>query len=904
MAISIKNIRKSGGVSNCTTIEVDNTRYIVLNRTDSVEIYNHELEFVQTVDFVVYINLINTVNIENKEYLVLFTTQDTYFFFESKLIFDIQNLDSLESRPLSNQFKLDQSDVYNSSVYKYSKVFKDILLVFTTLGDVLIYNVKKEGLFLDDFPNDFKYFDILDVSSDGVYLVFLVKDIEDNVSVLKYYSEDGRLLLKNKISREDSIRKKSAGDGILLDGIKNLDILRNGYLSIGKNVIIYEDGETITSEFANTFVKSKCHFGNKMLYAMEDGELIQVEILNKKTNRSRSTQTVNSTNTETGKIEKSDKKINIAVLHKFSQGLKFLKVVSKNLVVIGSNKAVELIKIENQSIECLNKIKCTDGIEGETFYDGKYYVWDSKKIFKVSYSLEASFLNISKMENTIHKFIFFGNILILGYNDRGVVIRNNSDHILETGRILNISKEVSTKKVYFNTRNNIYIIDEKANSTSMECSGIILSSYFEEKVLIYTLDRKIKLINLKSKSIEAEKTIEYEISTLLLWRFPVFSTYEGHFVVLKSDLSILLVKKQLTFNLSVSLKGRSFFSTCGDVYELLKDQENVLFRRIYSSDSTISSLSSIEDSLLVISNDSVLLNLKKSTKHRISISGISGGCFDGNYHFSKGRKIISCLLGESPVYNYYLHKSTKSKRRDFCNIVLYLPKKEMVIFSNSIENTTVLTKNNIDVLEIQNFYSTKAVCFGSSFVIAGYYKSTSFIISLAANSTGEIYNIENDDRVKILYQEQDEVVKVHGNINSLLISNSHSIRYYEKNFNHPVEIKLDCTIHEIYYYDGYILVLDYFRSFILVDISTGSVISSPNLIYKFYCGLLTEKYAIVSTRKDLFVFDRGSMEIIFQQHIGSFIVGIESKTLDMEASESIYIFTSDSSIFCLNLNCC
>lgn len=914
MVLSLKNIRKSNGVSNCTIIEVDNTKYILLNRADRIEMYNYELGYIRNIDLGIYISLMNTVSIANKEYLIVITTQNTYSIFESSLVF---NIEDLKRTTWSHLARGDSNDIYSNSSLISSMVFKDLLLIFTSDGDVLIYTIKKDRLIFDDFPNDFKYLDILDCSSDGMYLVFLVKDIEKNISILKYFSEDGKLHLKNKISREDSIQKKSAHDGVLLEGIKNLDILRNGYLSIGRDILVYEDGDTITTEFANTFVKSKCHFGNKMLYSMEDGELIQVEILNKKINRSKSSQNLHSTVDTTIESSKTPKKIHVTILKKFTEGSNFLNAINKNTILMGNGSSIKMIQIENSIIVKAERIKCSDSVQGVSYSRGNYYLWDNRRVFKMGYSLESSFEDIYKMENTVYRFLVLGSILIVGYKDRGAIIRNKSECLLVTDKILNIAKESSSViqgvrsqseqiSVYFNTKDEIYFFTDVEGIMRMKCKDILLSSFYSGRALVYTIDRRLKIIDLQRQMVIKELRIEYEVSTILYKDFVYISTYDNHFIVMNDDLKTLKNIQEETFIHSITISDRLFFSnTYNVVKECLVIENDATFMDIYSSHYPISSLSSLDDSLLIISEDTVIFNLTNLTKYRISISGISGACFDKLYHFSKGRKIITCNLANEPAYTFYIHKSINTARKGVNNIVTYLPEKEIALCSGKNKYTTTICRNNTTLVKINNFKSINGVLSGDRFSIAGYTTNESLVVDLNDKCRGGILNLESDDRINLLIKEKDEVVNISKSENNLLLFNSNSIFLYRKNLTKPIKFNIDCTIHKVYFHREHILILDYFRSFYLLKYSprndSFSIESSPNLPYKFNNGLLTDKLILVSTLRDLYVFDRQTMKVIGTYHLGNDIISIQPNSLEIDSSESIYIFTSNTSTFLLTL---
>lgn len=918
MVLSLKNIRKSNGVSNCTIIEANNAKYILLNRTDRIEIYNFDLEFIQNVDFGFYICLMNTVSISNKEYLILITTQDTYCIFESKLVFNIEDIKKITKSPMKKldtnnpMKKLDTNGIYCSSLYKSSMIFKDLLLIFTSGGDVLVYSVNKDSLVFDDFPNDFKYLDVLDYSTDGMYLVFLIKDIEGNISILKYFSEDGRLNLKSKMSKGDSLHKKSAHEGLLLEGIKNLDILRNGYLSIRKDFLVYEDGDTTTTEFGNTFVKSKCHFGNKMLYSMEDGELIQIEILNKKINKSRSSQNLNSVTDSAIETILAPKKIQVTILHKFTEGFNFLTVIDKNTVLMGNRNLIELVYIENSTLTKVNKLRCSDEIQGVSFSKGNYYLWDNRRIFKMGYSLETTFKEITKMESTIYRFLIIDSLLIVGYKNRGAIIRDKDECFSVTGKILNISKaslatdedHFNNQLIYFNTKDEIYFLNDVDNIKRVECKNILLSSFHSGRVLVYTIDRRLKLIDLQCKKNIKEVQIDLEISTIIYKDFVFISTYDNHFVIMNSELDIIEDVQEETFVHSINIKEKLFFSNSRNVVkECIFDQNRVYFNEIYRSDYPISSLSSLGDSLLIISEESVIYNLTNLTRHRIAISGISGVCYDKYYHFSKGRKIITCRLADEPTYNYFLHKYIKSTRNGTNNIINFLPEKEVAICRDEIKNTTRISKNNVDYVKINNFYSINGSVYGDGFVCAGYTSNEGYIIYCKEKYKGKIQNIENDKRCQILLKEIEEVVNIYQSEDRLILYNSNNIFYFRKNLINPVKFNIDCTIHKVYIYKDYVLILDYFRSFFLLEFSSKhnsfSIISSPYLSYKFNNGLVTDKFIVVSTKRDIFVFDRMTTKFIKTYHLGNDIVAIKSNSLETDTLESIYIFTSNSSTFLL-----
>jgi predicted aspartyl protease len=442
--------------------------------------------------------------------------------------------------------------------------------------------------------------------------------------------------------------------------------------------------------------------------------------------------------------------------------------------------------------------------------------------------------------------------------------------------------------VYFNTPNHIYKVNHKISNLKLE--NIILSSYKEDKAIFYLNNRKLVLVNLENMKILLERTVNYEISTLLLSDFILISTFDNKFLCLnEEDFHTKNIIKAPTFIHSLNFKNRSFFSNGKEVFEY---KTNNSFDKIYESYTPITSLCPIKSSILIISKESVLINLKDLSKSKIKLQDITNAFYDEYYHFSKGKKLITCDFENGTSYNCFLFKNLSIKHSE---IVGYFPGKNLIVSTDKLTKSTTILLNDKEVRKIQDFFTNNVIELENELILSGFTNENQIVISISTKSL--------DVNPMILHKESNEILNVYNFKEGFIITNSNTLFFYNNRLIKIYEFEIDFTIHKIHTNSNYILILDYFRSFVLfknIEENVFENLGSPSTSNcKFDTGILTDKHIILSSGSILFVYEIEGFKMVLQTNLGSDIIYIGTKSLDINYPKDIYIFTFNFVIYSL-----
>lgn len=500
-------------------------------------------------------------------------------------------------------------------------------------GGVAVASVGDTGLVFAEDARDFGYYKILDCFASKNDVVFLLEDISGDVLYSRYAVGGGKggMVLKEKaVLRKGIVCARAMEDGLVLIGSG-----RMYYYSRGK--FVFE------SEFANPRVASAMACGKDVLLGMEDGEIIRVSLERDGVGRPPGGES------EAGHGGAS---LRIEVLGMVDGPASALVHLEGDQYYVGScsgssyhlriGKEMEVLKVfENSPLPgCLSHA-------GASL---RYITRDSLK--KVTYAADLCADWTHNASKAVRRFAVLKDVLVVSCRNEGQVLWTSKDARRSFDEILNIHVD---KCCYFNTRDHVFCLRGE-DILELGVEGIVLSCYDKDLCIVFTQDRALKAICLKTMTCIRSVECAYEASILHLHTHLFVSTYHDELVIMDRCLRVVHKRRERTLKSACSAGNRMFFGDMsGAGYEAIcrgdgeeRDWELLVLKPLFLLDSMVEALVPAGEYIMGVGESTVVVDLKDSLSYRCSMEGISHAFFGDQLYVSAGKSIHRCRLEALP----------------------------------------------------------------------------------------------------------------------------------------------------------------------------------------------------------------------------------------------------------------
>lgn len=492
-------------------------------------------------------------------------------------------------------------------------------------GSVAVSGVDSNGLVFDDDVNDFNYYRILDVLSRKNDLMFLLEDISGDVFLARYNTNPAKIGL---VLKEKTVLKR---------GIRFMRTMEDGVLFLGNGrAYYYAEGRFVTeSEFANPGPMSSIWTSRGAVVSMEDGEMVRVSL---------------ERSMDGGEERQA---LKISVVGNMGTWFNSMIHLEKDVYYCGSRAGNSYCLKMDEEVRVVREFE--NEVPGGLVYfgDGFKYVGRAS-VKEMTYRIDLPVESRHEFPKAIRRFGMFGGYYVVSYVNEGKIFGPAMIVEKSFDEILNIH---IWRHCYFNTREHIFCLKDK-DLAALEDKGIILSSYHEDRCVIFTEERRLKMIYLETMSQASSAACPYEVSLLYLSSYLFVSTYNNEFVVLDRMLEVVWRGEHRTLKTSCSVGSRAFFGDMeGVVYEMevergsKEEVRTVMLRPMCTLDSVVDVLVPVGGYIMAIGRSTVFVNPEDGSFHRCSLEGIHHSFFADQLYVARGRWILRCSFRFTPTVN-------------------------------------------------------------------------------------------------------------------------------------------------------------------------------------------------------------------------------------------------------------